>query len=65
MLVQKPERRFAVYAVSALEVFDVELVGESKLRVEPADFGKLVRDLAVATDSVVVAAFDHERTRHH
>ena len=60
MLMQKLERCFAVNAVLTLEVFDVELIGESELRVQPADFGKFVSDTAITTDPVMMPAFDHD-----
>ncbi len=53
----------SVDGVWAVEVFDGDAITDSELVVEAANFCELVVDPFIESDSVTVAAFDHEGAR--
>src|SRR5205085_5573339 len=65
MPVQKSKRALPVDRMSAIEVFDFGFVRQAELRIKPAYFGVLVGYPLVFCDSVIMAAFNHERPRQH
>src|SRR5207237_16187 len=60
---QKLERPRTVDGVRAVEKLDRRAVPDAERVVQPADLRVFVSDPFVRRDAILVAAFDHERTR--
>ena len=63
MLMQEIECALTINTVTALKKFDVHSVGQSKLRIKPANFGKFMSDPVIAANAIVMSTLDHEWAR--
>ena len=49
----------------AIKIFNFRALGDAEVGIQPANLGELIRHPFVWSDSIFVAALDHERARRN